>query len=263
MRIWKKTLMILLDVLLAVYLIFAVTSFNQPDVSAKVCKKVPIDIQDENTNGFLNKEELRHLLEKKKIYPLEKPVCEINPRKVEELLKSSPFVQSAECYLMQNGHVNIEITQRLPIVRIKSEEGDDYYLDDNGGILPHSHYTSDLIVATGHISRAFAASYLPKVATWIMGHELWKDQIVQINVLHDLGIELVPRVGEHVVFLGYLPELRKKERHREQVEKFLAAKLDRLMKFYQYGLSKVGWNKYSYINLEFDNQIICKKNKNI
>ena len=35
------------------------------------------------------------------------------------------------------------------------------------------------------------------------------------------------------------------------------------MKFYQYGLSKVGWNKYSYINLEFDNQIICKKNKNI
>ena len=36
-------------------------------------------------------------------------------------------------------------------------------------------------------------------------------------------------------------------------------KLDRLEKFYKYGLSQAGWNKYSYINLEFDNQIICKK----
>ena len=39
----------------------------------------------------------------------------------------------------------------------------------------------------------------------------------------------------------------------------MAKKLDRLGKFYKYGLSQAGWNKYSYINLEFDNQIICKK----
>ena len=36
-------------------------------------------------------------------------------------------------------------------------------------------------------------------------------------------------------------------------------KMDRLEKFYKYGLSQAGWNKYSYINVEFDNQIICKK----
>ena len=38
-------------------------------------------------------------------------------------------------------------------------------------------------------------------------------------------------------------------------------KMDRLKKFYKYGLSQAGWNKYSYIDLEFDNQIICKKKK--
>lgn len=37
--------------------------------------------------------------------------------------------------------------------------------------------------------------------------------------------------------------------------------MDRLKKFYKYGLSQAGWNKYSYIDLEFDNQIICKKRK--
>ena len=35
--------------------------------------------------------------------------------------------------------------------------------------------------------------------------------------------------------------------------------MDRLEKFYKYGLSQAGWNKYSYINIVFDNQIICKK----
>lgn len=35
--------------------------------------------------------------------------------------------------------------------------------------------------------------------------------------------------------------------------------MSRLENFYKYGLSKAGWDKYSYINLEFDNQIICKK----
>ena len=40
-------------------------------------------------------------------------------------------------------------------------------------------------------------------------------------------------------------------------------KLDTLEKFYHYGLSQAGWNKYKYINLEFDNQIICKRRENV
>ena len=36
-------------------------------------------------------------------------------------------------------------------------------------------------------------------------------------------------------------------------------KLARLKEFYQKGLNQVGWNKYSRINLEFSNQIICTK----
>ena len=39
----------------------------------------------------------------------------------------------------------------------------------------------------------------------------------------------------------------------------MAKKLERLRKFYRYGLAQTGWNKYSRISVEFDNQIICKK----
>ena len=55
MRInWKKTIIILLDLMLGVYLTFAITKFNKPDKSKKVWTKVNINIQDEMTNGFLN-----------------------------------------------------------------------------------------------------------------------------------------------------------------------------------------------------------------
>ncbi|MDO5446276.1 MAG: hypothetical protein Q4F34_00670 [Prevotellaceae bacterium] len=75
----------------------------------------------------------------------------------------------------------------------------------------------------------------------------WKDEIEQINVLQTGAVELVPRTGSHIIYLGDPVSIDKK--------------MERLYKFYKYGLNKIGWNKYSYINIEFSNQIICTKKK--
>lgn len=127
--------------------------------------------------------------------------------------------------------------------------------------MPNSKYTSDLIIATGYISRWYARNYLAYLADELMKDDFWKNQIVQINILPDMGVELVPRVGEHIVYLGNLPQTKYINRRKALVQGFVAKKMDRLKKFYKYGLSQAGWNKYSYIDLEFDNQIICKKSK--
>ena len=92
-----------------------------------------------------------------------------------------------------------------------------------------------------------------------MNDDFWKNQIVQINILPDLGVELVPRVGEHVVYIGQLPYANDKIKRKELIKEFIRNKTERLEMFYKYGLNKAGWNKYYYINIEFDNQIICKK----
>jgi cell division protein FtsQ len=102
-------------------------------------------------------------------------------------------------------------------------------------------------------------NYISPLSRTLMDNELWKNQIEQINVLSDRTIELIPRVGNHVVALGQLPVAKTKQEINEQVREFVLRKLDHLEKFYKYGLSQAGWNKYSYINLEFDNQIICKR----
>lgn len=260
---WKKTITITLDVLIGIYLLLAFIRFNKPDETTKVCTKVTIDIQDETTNGFINTQEIKHRLEINKLYPLEKPIRYVDARKIEEMLKASPFVKTAECFKTQDGHVCILLTQRMPVVRIKAVQGDDYYVDDNDCIMPNSHYTSDLIIATGHISKWFAMNYISPVSKAIMGDDLWRNQIEQINVLPDRSIELVPRVGEQIINLGQLPESKYKNERRKLVNDFINKKLTRLENFYKYGLSQAGWNKYSYINLEFDNQIICKRKKTL
>ncbi len=260
---WKKTITITLDVLIGIYLLLAFIRFNKPDETTKVCTKVTIDIQDEATNGFINTQEIKHRLEINKLYPLEKPIRYVDARKIEEMLKASPFVKTAECFKTQGGHVCILLTQRMPVVRIKAVQGDDYYVDDNDCIMPNSHYTSDLIIATGHISKWFAMNYISPVSKAIMGDDLWRNQIEQINVLPDRSIELVPRVGEQIINLGQLPESKYKNERGKLVNDFINKKLTRLENFYKYGLSQAGWNKYSYINLEFDNQIICKRKKTL
>lgn len=88
MRIhWKKIIICTLDVVLAFYLVMAITSWNTPDKSNRVCTKVDINISDSNNAGFLSAEEIKQILVKEQLYPLNKQVKFIEPRKIEEALK--------------------------------------------------------------------------------------------------------------------------------------------------------------------------------
>lgn len=256
---FKKAIYVVLDFVIAVYLVLAVSSFDKAGAATNPCQKVNINIDDEAVSGFIDAREVKTRLKTAHLYPLDKPLNFVSARSIEDMLKLSPFVKTAQCYKTMDGEVYINLTQRLPVVRIKANNGDDYYIDDKNSVMPNSHYTSDLIIATGSLSRHFATSYITLLVKRIMQSDLWKNQIEQINVLPDHGIEIIPRVGDHVVLLGYLPETAKISARQKLVDDFVDRKLTRLEKFYRYGLSQAGWNKYSYIDLEFDNQIICKR----
>jgi cell division protein FtsQ len=244
---WKQTLMVACNIVVGIYLVLAVTAFNDPDEAmVKECTEVEIDIEKESMEGFLNPGEVKKLLTQHKLYPLSQPMSSISPRKMEETLQKSPFVEKAECYKTLSGHVCINIKQRIPVVRIMSDNDDNYYLDNHGNIMPEAGYATDILIATGHISKKYAQNVLSKIANHIVSNTFWKNQTVQLNVLTNGTLEMVPRVGDHIVFLGSPTNIDNK--------------LERLRKFYIYGLNKAGWNKYSYINVEFNNQIICKKN---
>ena len=255
----KRYIIIAINVFLAIYLVLAITAFNKPKPTISHCTKVIIDIADESTYGFLDAKEIKHILVRKNLYPMGRELKDVSPKKIEEILSASPFVNTAQCCKTNSGHVKITVTQRSPIVRVMSENGDDYYIDENGGIMPNSKYTSDLIIITGSVTKKFAQEYVSLLTKIIMSSDLWRNQIEQINVLPDLGIELVPRVGDHIVFLGYLPSSNEASQREKEVYEYVTEKLSRLEKFYRYGLSVAGWNKYSRIDVQYSNQIICKR----
>lgn len=242
---WKNIAIVLTDILLGVYLLLAVTAFNHLDELSSVCGEVNIQIEEGTVKGFLTADEIKAQLKRQHIYPLGDPINQVSCRLIEEALQKNPFVKSVECYKTQTGHVNIRIAQRMPVMRVKSDKGDDYYVDAHGNIMPATRLVSNLVVATGHISKPYAQKTLTNIGVYLLQHPMWFCQVEQLNVLADGSLEMVPRVGNHIIYLGQPVKLDKK--------------LARLEKFYRYGLSKAGWNKYSYINIEFDNQIICKK----
>lgn len=242
---WKKSLIAVIDIVIAIYLVMAVSAFNTPVEKATVCSEVKIDINNEMTDGFVDAAEVKRILERNKLYPLARQMADINARQIEEYLQKNPFIEKAECHKTQSGHVCISISQRTPILHVMAADGDNYYLDTHGSILPESRYPSDMIIATGNIKRKYAQKTLSRVGNELVQDKFWRNQVVQVNVLSDGSLEMVPRVGDHIVYLG--PPLN------------IAKKLERLRKFYIYGLNEAGWNKYNYISVEFDNQIICKK----
>lgn len=256
---WSKRLFIASDVILAIYLVFVFTSFDRKNESKAICSKVNIEIADDATSGFIDTKVIKKRLQKAGAYPIGKPLNTVNTRAIEEMLRTSPFVKTAECYKTEGGTVYISVTQRMPVIRIKADNGDDYYVDDNDCIMPRSNYTSDLIIATGSISRRYATTCLSPLGKTIMQNDLWKNLVEQINILPDQNVEIVPRIGNHIVLLGKLPEDIDRKKREEAIADFFNHKMERLEKFYRYGLSEVGWNKYSYVNIEFDNQIICRK----
>ena len=130
-----------------------------------------------------------------------------------------------------------------------SANGENYYLDNKGTVMPpDAKCVAHRVIVTGNVEKSFAMKDLYKFGVFLHNNKFWDALIEQIHVLPDRNIELVPRVGDHLVYLGKLDNFEDK--------------LARLKEFYKKGLNQVGWNKYSRINLEFSNQIICTKREN-
>lgn len=246
MNVRVKTIIIaIIDVALAAYLFCAITVFNRTDDDNQLCAAVDVQIQDDVVDGFLDNSEIVRLMKQQKIYPVSQPMSKVDVRKIENVLEKSPFIDSVECFKTIDAGVVVKLTQRMPLIRVKSNSGEDYYIDNRGGIMPNNRYAGDLVIATGDISKAYASKVLRQVGNYIVNSTLWHNQVEQLHVLPDGSIEMVPRVGDHIVYLGAPVDI--------------PAKLERLDKFYRYGLKEAGWNKYEMINVEFSNQIICKK----
>lgn len=241
----KKILTTVCTVLAAAYLFLAVTAFNRKP-AGRVCEDLELVIRDTVYAGFITQKEVISLLDKSGLNPVGKNPDATDTRAMEQALAQHPLIDGVECYKTPSGKVCVEVSQRIPILRIMSNNGENYYVDNRGKVmLVSAKCIAHVAVATGNISQDFATRQLYPFGLFLQNDAFWNAQTEQIHVLPDNTIELVPRVGDHLIYMGKLKNYRRK--------------LERVRLFYEKALNQVGWNKYSRINVEFDNQIICTR----
>ena len=242
----KTLVKIVLLVALAVYLVFAFADFSRHGDNT-VCSSVNYTIADSLHAGFITVEEADRLLRASGLYPVGRTLDQVDGLVIERALRRNSYIDSVSCYKSPNGVVNVLIEQRLPLLRVLADNGDDYYMDQKGNLMTPQGYVADLIVATGHIDRKYARSELLKLGRFLHADPFWNAQVEQIHVLPNHHLRLVPRVGGHTIEFGTADSISQKFRN--------------LYTFYEKVLPQVGWNKYTEISVEHVTQIVGKKGK--
>ncbi|WP_293741858.1 cell division protein FtsQ [uncultured Pedobacter sp.] len=218
------------------------------------CKDVKILIP--GADNFIEREEIDAILKEDQGVLLGRNIENINIHNIEKKLQSNPYIGFAKVYVDMDGVLHIEVKQRQPILRILNENGQDFYIDNDGLKMPiSSNFTANVLVATGHITEVFGsrvdtlrtqlARDLYKTAQFIKKDTLWDSQIEQIVVDQKNDIELIPRVGNQRIILGNADSLEKK--------------MTNLLLFYKKAMPQVGWDTYRTINIKYTNQIVCER----
>ncbi|MDR0995035.1 MAG: cell division protein FtsQ/DivIB [Tannerella sp.] len=211
----------------------------------QVCRGLIVSIQADKNGSFISEAEVRDDLRRAGLLPAGHLLRNVNTAKIESLLMKNGMIDQAHVYKTPSGNVRIDLIQKTPILHVMSVTGD-FYVDSRGGLMPVSRSVAlDLPLVTGYVEKRLATTDLYEFALFLRQDEFWNNQIEQICVLPDQEIELVMRVGEMRVLLGTLDDFREK--------------LANLRLFYEQAIPKVGWNKYSLINLKYKNQVVCTR----
>ena len=239
----KRFLLVFAMLVLLGYLVFAALYFKD-SMSVKMCENFKVVVKDSINKQFIQTKDIDLLLINAKLHPVGKPLADINTMEMEEAISANRLVKSVEVFATHNGSIVANIHQRNPVLRIISDEGGSYYIDSERERMPTSqNYTVYLPLATGHITEEFAKNQLYDFVMYISNKSSWDVWIEQIVINKDSKVHIIPRAGDFKVSLGTLDDYEEK--------------LDKLKLFIDKGLSTVGWNRYSVVNLEYNNHVVC------
>ncbi len=259
----KKILKILL--IIPVLYIIIIPVYLARSTNSRLCGGIVIDISDSSDYHFVTKKQLLNLAYGNSGRIVGKPIKDVSVSEIERRINVLRELKKAEVYMAIDGTVHVYIEQRNPVMRVMPDNGGDYFVDEDGFVVSRRNlYNPRLHIVEGNVNISSAMlngvsvldtsiknSILKDIyhlVNYINDDKFWSAQIDQIYVDGNDQIDLIPRTGNQLVHLGTADNYEGKLRNLEA--------------FYDKVLPEVGWNKYSLINLEFKDQIVCKKRDN-
>ncbi|WP_055446812.1 cell division protein FtsQ/DivIB [Lacinutrix mariniflava] len=162
---------------------------------------------------------------------------------LESALNANAMIEKAEVFLDVNGNFSAKIKQKEPIARVLDESS--YYIDNKGGYMPLSaNFTARVPMVTGEVSKKNLSNIFA-IASRIENDEFLKKNVVEIIQNKNMSIDLKLRQCSFIVQIGKL--------------EYLDKKVNNLKAFLKKAIKDKSLDKYSKVNLQFENQVVCTK----
>lgn len=224
------------------------------------CAGIKVEILDRGGVSFVSESDVKEYITRGYENCAGKRIDEIDLSRIEEILDGKSAILKSEAYTTRDGILHVLISQRIPVVRLMSDRGG-WYADADGYLFPlQKNYTSRVPIVDGSIPLSISGGFKGKLASaserqwldgvldlvdFLSGNRRWNDAIAQIHVGDNGHLVIVPRKGRERFYMG---------RPEEFGRKF--AKIE---DYYRYIVPEKGQDAYSYVNVSFDGQIVCRK----
>lgn len=241
-----KIIAITLVVVVAIGYLAGAAIWSGARTDERVCNQVEIVIQDIAERQYTTAEELSNVLRHNECYPLKQPIHDINVRRIEDVIRSHPMVRRAECFITPSGVVRIELTQRVPRLRVLTSS-ESYFIDSDRQRMPvRESVRTNVMVAEGNIGERMARNELTDLVDWIEDDHYWQKRITRIRVRNPHYIELVQADGEGAIIIDNLTDYDQR--------------LERVRRLYDKGLNRLEERPvYRELDARFEGQVVGRK----
>ena len=228
---WNKIILILTLILIG-GLFYSANTIN----SKRTINNIIIEFESSD-KLFITKDSILNLIPKE--YP-NKSFVDLN--NMESVINSNGFIKKSEAYVSIDGNLIIELKQRNPIGRI-IDDNSIFYIDDQSKIMRTSKLYSSNVPVIFNFRESFNYDRIYEICDLVYNDEFLNKNVTTINFLKNYNIILNFRNYDFDLIIGEYKNIGKK------IKNFKA--------FYNRSVKNETLNKYSKINLQFENQVVC------
>ena len=240
-------------IVLACLVLVILIGFVEKKHHTKSSLDMDISILNQNGNLFISREDIQELASGTQEI-IGQNISEGELHEMEQRLLSHQYIEQAQVFKNLKGKLVVQVTQSTPIARLLRPQKPDAYISKEGNILATSEkfsarvplvsgsYADQLIEEGRQVPNE--AHQILTLLQFIDEDDFWKAQIAQLDIDETGKIVLYPQVGKQYIEFGNADDM--------------SSKFQRLEVFYKKILPKEGWNKYTRVNVQYRDQIICE-----
>lgn len=242
---WKATLVWLATVLSIVILLFLAIESK----SMMTLNSVQVEIVKVPNQKAIVTEKI--ILEKLNTYlgfdVMAANIQDLNLVEIEHLIKSDDRVKAVEVFVDGAERIHIEIVQRVPVLRVMTDNAN-YYIDEDGNQIDKIIGRAIRVpIVTGELS-AYNDEFLTdeykgtlkevfELALKLKEDKFLSALIEQIHVNESNEMVLIPKLGDEDLVFGGIADADEK--------------LNNIKDFYVHGMPKSGWNKFHTLTFKY------------